>query len=266
MKAFLMLLPIGILVTGFLIYRFVGKKELLKMDLVQFIYAFIITPTLIIWIKTVVFYNLNSAGIYDQEDKFFVDTLITVVLLFFFAFMVIHSLTKTFAIKKNKDPLFNVFEHTEYFHMWLSHLATLSTALLTMFIVGNLNIFFPLLSLQANINLYLGIAVGILFGFLFYQVLFVNKVEKQQKFDRVMKLQTYIYTFLIVTAYIIFRPKFDPAYSIYWCTVLFFVSSATFSQNLIRSRKKHPNHTGFDTSLLISCGVPFKKIIKIIKS
>jgi len=239
MKTFLVLLPILILIFGFLIYRFNGRKELLRMDLVQFIYAFIITPTILIWIKTVVFFNLNNAvGISDPEDKFLIDTVLTTIALFIYAFVVIHSLTKTFAVRKNKDPLFDVFEHAEYFHLWLSHLVIYSGTLLIMFILGVLNIFSPLLISQSLISLYLGITAGILLSSLFYRSLWVYKVEKRAKFDRVLKLQMYFYTFMLVVAYIIFRPKYSPQFSMYWCTSVFYIFLVIFSQMLKRGKNK----------------------------
>jgi len=245
MRTFLVLLPIFILVFGFFIHRFGGRKELLKMDLVQFIYAFIITPTILIWIKTAVFFNLNNTvGINDPEDKFLVDTIITTISFFIYAFVVIHSLTKTFAIRKNRDPLFDVFEHAEYFHLWLSHLVTYSGALLIIFSLGILNIFSPLLLSQSLINLYVGIAAGILLGLLFYQALRTYRVEKQARFDRVMKLQIYFYTFILVVAYIIFKPKYSPQFSMYWCTSVFYFLSVVLSQMLIRSRKRFQSQLG----------------------
>ena len=244
MKTFLVLLPIFTILLGFFIYRFGGRKELLKMDLVQFIYAFIITPTILIWIKTVVFLNLNNAvGINDPEDKFVVDTILTTFSFYLYAFIVMHSLTKTFAIKKDKDPLFDVFAHAEYFHLWLSHLVTYSGALFLIFALGVLNIFSPLLIQQSAINIFISFAIGILLSYLFYRAIWGYKIEERAKFDRVIKLQIYLYTFMLVVAYIIFKPKYSASFSMYWCTSVFYIFSVAFSQILRRSEKKHQLQT-----------------------
>jgi len=237
MKTFLVLLPVLILIFGFYMYRFSGRKELMKMDLVQFVNAFVITPTIIIWIKTVVFFSLSNNNIInDPEDKFFIDTLITTISLFLYAFIVMHSLTKTFALNKKKDPLFDTFEHAEYFHLWLSHLMTYSGSLIIVLILGILNLFSPLPYFQSGINLYIGIAAGFIFSILFYEALRTFRVEKQRRFDRLMKLQIYVYTFLLTLTYILFKPRFSPQYSMYWGTIIFYIFSVVFLQFLQRSK------------------------------
>lgn len=239
MKIFFIFLPAIIVATGLFMHRLSGRKELLKMDLVQFIYAFILTPTVLIWLKIVVFFNVCSElNITDVEDKFFIDTAITTIFLFIYAFVVIHSLTKTFAMKKSKDPLFDILEHSEYFHLWLSHIVTYSSALLLLFIPGFLNVFFPFRLLVNKSNLNISILMGIIFSAAFYYALWTYKVAEQHKFDRVMKLQVYIYTFILLTTYLISRPKYSPQYIIFWCSVIFFVISTISTQFLRRKQIK----------------------------
>lgn len=239
MRIFLTIFPAVILATGALIYRQMGKKELMKIDLVQFTYAFIISPMIIVWIKTVVFLNLTEAsGISDPETKFIIDTVITILSLFVYAFLVIHSLTKTFALKKDKDPLFDIFEHAEYFHLWLSHLIVYSGVLFFAFALGVANSFFPLPLLNRGIGLVVGIFLGVLLGFIFYYAMVTYKVEKPEKFDKIMNLQIYIYTFLLTSSYIVFGPKYAPEYSVYWASAAFYLSSVGFSQILKRARRR----------------------------
>ncbi len=237
MKIFLALLPIGILALGFFIFRFNGRKELLRMDLIQFIYAFVLAPMMLIWLKTIVFYSLDAdIGVYGQEDKFVIDTVLTTILFLIYAFLVIHSLTKSFQIRKAKDPLFDIFEHAEYFHFWLSHIVVYSGGLLVMLILGGLNIFSPLLLLSSKTNLYFGIILGVIFSILYYTALRLYKTKEQKKFDKVMKLQLYAYTFLMLGAYIMFRPKFTPQYSVFWCTSFFFFFTSVLSQLVDKNR------------------------------
>jgi len=222
------------------------------MDLVQFIYAFFLTPTMLIWIKTVVFFNLESGlNITDQEDKFLIDTIITTLSFFIYAFVVIHSLTKTFAIKKAKDPLVDIFEHSEYFHLWLSHIVTYSSGLLIILSMGVINMYKPILIFSNKSNLYLGIAIGLVLSLLFYYALAIYKVESQKRFDRVMKLQIYLYTFGLMTGYLIFRPKYSPQYTLFWCSIMFFIGTTALSQVLKRTRKKQLHQINKNKALVI---------------
>ena len=148
-----------------------------------------------------------------------------------------HSLTKSFAVKKNKDPLFDVFEHAEYFHKSLTHLATYSGMLLLIFVFGCLNIFFPLLVTKSFGDLYIGIFAGMLLALIFYIFNRISKDENRKRFDRIMNLEIYFYTFTLVVVYTIFRPKYASEYAMYWSTTSFFISSAVSSQ-ILNSRRR----------------------------
>lgn len=217
-----------------LIWRFSGRKELMKMDLVQFLYAFVISPAIFIWVKTALFFNLKQELGISVNDSYWIDTTLTVIFLYIYSFVVIHSLTKSFQIKKVKDPLFDVFEHSEYFHLWLSHLIVYSGGLLLMFLLGELNTFIPITLVSTKFALYLGIVIGILFGLIFYFGMLSYKVEKQKSFDRVMKFQAYFYTFIVLVNYFIFDITFSPANTIFWCSTFFFVTSTVSIQLLKR--------------------------------
>lgn len=240
MRMFLTFLPIVILITAVLISRFNGRRELLKMDLVQFIYAFVLTPTILIWIKTVVFLNMDKElGVIDLEDKFLIDTIITITSFFIYAFVVIHSLTKTFAIRKSKDPLFDIFARSEYLHLWLSHVVIYSSGLLVVLFVGGLNIFFPITLILQKSTLHLGITIGIILSLVFYYAIWSYRTAEPKNFDRVMKLQIYIYTFLLLAVYTILRPEFSPQFTLFWSSAIFFVSTAALSQTLKRGNAKN---------------------------
>lgn len=220
------------------------------MDLVQFIYAFVLTPTIFIWLKTVIFFNLgNDLGVVlDYEDRFVIDTFVTAIMLVIYAFTVIHSLTKTFEIKKKKDPLFDLFEHSEYFHLWLSHIVTYSGALILFLFLGIINIFFPMVFFVKSINLYAFVVVGIIFSMLFTFAVDIYKVEGKDKFARVIKLQTYLYTFFLLVIYLFERPKYLPQHSIFWFCAAFFVGCVLLSQvkfTKLRNRVMNTFHLVF---------------------
>lgn len=236
MRLTLTFLLIALLLLVPLTWRFSGRKELMKMDFVQFLYAFVLTPAIFIWIKTALFFNLRHELGVSVNDTFWIDTTLTIIALYTYSFVVIHSLTKSFQIKKSKDPLFDLFEHSEYFHLWLSHLIVYSGALLVMFFLGELNLFLPISIISSKSALYLGVAIGVLCGIMFYWGVWVNKIEKQKSFDRIMKFQVYIYTFILLTSYLIADPKFKPPYTAFWCSIFFFVTS-TLSLQLLKRQK-----------------------------
>ena len=237
MKLIVAIIPILILLTGVLIYRFNGRKELLKMDLVQFIYAFILTPTMVLWVKTVVFLNLKKEqNLYSSEDMFLVDTIITTISLIVFGFVVIHSLTKTFSLKKQKDPLIDIFEHSEYFHLWLSHLVTYSGGLFIMLLVGLANLVAPIILFTSKQGLIIGSISGVFLSLIFHHL--IKIIEDQRKFDLVMKFQVYISTVTLMLAYLIFRPEYETKYTMFWCSIMFFLGATVVSRMLPKTRAR----------------------------
>ena len=239
MTILLTLFPVLIIALAFFTLRFNGRKELLRMDLVQFLHAFVFTPAVIIWVKTVVFSNLKVyvGESLSVEDLFLVDNILTLISLYIFSFVVIHSLTKSFQLKREKDILFDLFSHSEYFHFWLSHLITYSGGLVLMMLLGVLNLFVPLTELLTKKWLYIAVFVGILLGILFYVAMYLYRVKEQRKFDRVMKFQLYIHSLIILSLYFIVRPEYSEKYAVFWCSSFFFISSAVLMQILRRGRK-----------------------------
>ena len=239
MKPILVTLPIIFLLVSSYLYRHLGKKEVLKMDLVQFIYAFVISPVIIIWIKAVVFFNLeNGIGIISEEYKFLIDIIITTVLLYIYAFVVIHSLTKTFAIRRQKDPLIDIFEHSEYFHLWLSHFVIYSGSMLIIFLAGIINMSLSIDVITNLGQLYLAIGIAFLLSLIAYNAIINYKVKDQDKFIRVLKLEIYLAIFILAFGYLIFRPKFIPQFSLYWLSTIFFISLST-KLNVLKKEPKN---------------------------
>ena len=119
----LLVLPVIGTLVGLVFYRFQGKKDLLKIDIVQFYYTFILSPIVFVWLKTMIFVLLqaNTHNL-SMKEIYSIDTAFSVVFLLIFAFVAMHSVTKTFHLKE-KDPLYNFFFDSEYIHLWLSHLA-----------------------------------------------------------------------------------------------------------------------------------------------
>ncbi|EKD43989.1 MAG: hypothetical protein ACD_72C00045G0003, partial [uncultured bacterium] len=56
MKILLIIIPLLSLLASLGLYRYNGKKEILRFDLVQFFYAFILMPMIYIWFKSFLFF------------------------------------------------------------------------------------------------------------------------------------------------------------------------------------------------------------------
>jgi len=246
MKLVLTLLPVILLSFSLFIYRFNGRKELLKMDLVQFFYAFVLAPAIIIWLKSVVFYNFSReiGIILDSEDLFLIDNAVTILCLYIYAFVVIHSLTKTFKLKVEKDPLFNIFERSEYFHLWLTHVVTFSAGLFIMLLIGMINIFLPFSLASSKQNLFTSVVIGVVLGFIFYIGMRFYKDKEAKKFKRLIKFELYICAFFLLLTYIVIRPKYSPEHLLFWCSVFFFITATTFTQLGLRNKFTQPRRLG----------------------
>lgn len=216
MKLFYLLIPLFTISSAILIYKHTGKKSIMNMDLVQFLYAFLISPILFVWSKTILHYLLKQEVTINLTDGviFLIDTLFSVVFLFLSAFIVIHSLTKSFELKVKQDPLHDLFEHSEYFHLNLSHLA---------FYIGA----FSLFSLVAFVNAFTIIEIPIISP-LFYFLLFLAFIvgcmvaisilltELGVKFDKFMKLLIACFFFFHSLSFFIFDPAFSYQHIIFW--------------------------------------------------
>ena len=231
MKTVFILFPFILLISGLSIFRFSGKKDLMKMDVVQFFYAFVLAPTIFIWLKTIVFINLRKTfGVFlDVEDAFVVDTILTIFALYINSFVVIHSLTKSFHLKKLKDPEFDLHSHSEYFHLWLSHFVIYSGGLLLMLFLAGLNVRYPIYTVESMRGLTMGILSGVVLGFIYIASLKNYVVPDQKKFDKVIKVQLIAYGALLLFAYFTGQLEMSPQYLMYWCSFMFFISAGIFS-------------------------------------
>jgi len=225
----LILMPIVILSAGVFIYKFQGKKDLLHLDLVQFIYTFILAPLLFIWFKTFFFLLLKTNGSLSEQWLFILDTAFTMLLFYLYAFIVMHSLTKTFRLK-SIDPLYDFFYHNEYIHLWLSHLVMLFGSISLLVILGLLNLFLPqgiYFSRQVLIGLLLiGFVSGVV-GYLTVMMADPKQQKKRVSFTRIAKLAMGAGFLILMTGFFIITPSFNSGYFLYWFVLTFFAGMTT---------------------------------------
>ena len=231
------LLPFLGVLAGMIIYRFQGRRDVLKLDVVQFYYVFILGPTIFVWLKTAIYIFLQTAQL-SNRAMFATDTFFSVIFLFFYAFMVMHGLTKTFWLK-NHDPLYDLFLASEYIHLWLSHLVMYVMALIIIIAISLMNLWFPLnwfLNQQVFLLLLL---LSFVFGILLYVFMITADPKQGDDFRliRVFKLGLGIAFSAHATLFVINTPEFNSQYIIFWSIFAMIISSTTLGFISYRSER-----------------------------
>jgi hypothetical protein len=232
MAIMLYLIPLFAILSGFLIYRHNGRREFMQLDLIQFLYTFILAPLFFLWAKTFIFFLLRSEATISLStgQLFTIDTAFSLFLFYMYAFIVMHSLTKTFRLNTERDPLYDLFHHSEYIHLWLTHIVTGIGSMVLLIILAIVNIYFPLLVAMSKPVFYLVCAAGILAGSVSFVGLWLTDPRQNgRRYMRLMKLAIGISFIILTTAYFIVTPSFDSRYGLYW--FIFF----TFSTMLVWS-------------------------------
>lgn len=234
----LLLIPILTIFSGLFMYRYVGEKRFLKLDLIQFLQAFIFLPVMLIWSKSFLYYILSNELALGLSNKSLIvfDTILTVLLFYIFAFIVLHSLTKTFSLRKEQDPLYDIFELSEYFHLHLSHLIIYSGAIVVGLFFSTINVFFPLEIVLSRVGFFSLLGLGILFGVLFFLTIMSYEVADAQ-FTKIMKLLSGGAVILHVLAYYLFDTSFNATYAAYWFLFAVYMTLSTALLFVERSKK-----------------------------
>lgn len=213
----LSLIPVLALISSVLVYKQNGKKEILRFDMVQFFYAFILMPTVFIWFKGFIYFLLKSelGQVISQRELFLFDTAYSVFFLFLFAFVVIHSLTKSFELKRNKDPLYDLFEHSEYYHLWVSHTIFFTGTMFLLTMLSGLNIWMDF-SLTVSNSFFYGILLTTPLTALAVFKVFMIADFGDFRFLKLMKLFIGVFFLTHGILYIIFEPAFSSEKIMYW--------------------------------------------------
>lgn len=238
MLTILVFLPVLASLAAFFLYKHAGKREILKLDLVQFIYAFVLSPLAFIWMKSfVLFFAKNEVNPnLTQNELFIIDTGFSVLFLFFYAFVVIHSLTKSFELKRYQDPLYDILTHVESFHLWISHTFMYTITLILIALLSTTNVFVPLLIDISKWSFYGLLLLGSFCGLLAFSAIWLSNFT-ENKFLKLMKLIFALLFSLHVVLYYLFDPKFNASYFVYWFVFALFGSTVFASYFIEKSRR-----------------------------
>ncbi len=214
----LAIIPLAALLSGFFIYRRTGRRDFLKFDAVQFIYAFILAPLLFVWSKSFLFYLLRQElNVHiSTTELFFFDTVFSVVAMYVYSFVVIHSLTKSFELKRYVDPLYDIFSHSEALHLWISHTALYVGAMSLFTVISLVNVVIPTPSGASKLFFYFALLFGLICGMFCYAGIWLSNFTSKDIFMNIMKLVIAISFVLHCLAYFLADPHFNANYMVYW--------------------------------------------------
>lgn len=234
-----LIIPFAALTSGFLLYRKTGKRDFLKFDAIQFLYAFILSPLVYIWLKSFIFYLLKQElNIHlSYNEIFIIDTAFSVFSMFIYAFVVIHSLTKSFELKRYTDPLYDVFSHSEALHLWVSHTALFSGSLALFTVLSLINAFIPAPVIFPKYYVFLFMVVGFLIGVLSFAAIWLANFTEKHTFLRIMKLVIALSLVLHICAYFFADPKLQTSQALFWIVMMAVFSMTLCSQVFERSER-----------------------------
>lgn len=225
MLPILIIVPVAAALIAFLMYKHVGKRDFMRLDIVQFIYAFVFIPIVFLWMKTFILYFAQNevGGSISNTQLFILDSAFSVIFLYFSSFVAIHSLTKTFEIKAQRDPLYDILKHAEQFHLWISHTFIYYISMILFVMLALVNIYIPLDVTMSKNAMYSLLIVGTFAGALGYAIVALSNFTAKS-FMRLMKLGFGIGFTVLAVCYFAFDPRFTPSYIVYWVVFTVFSS------------------------------------------
>lgn len=235
----LIILLCASLISLFL-YRFQGRKDLIRLDSVQFAYLFIYAPFLFVWLKSFVFVQLRAelGSALSTTEYFIVDTIVSVIGLYLYGIVAMKALTKTLYLKRFKDPLADLFQHTEYIHLWFSHLIMFVGVGLMMLVLSGINLLIPFEVPESKFFSMIMILMGIIFGMCWYIILLLsNPKQEHYRLLKVVKLIYGFYFSVFVSIYFVINPNLEAKFSFYWFSFFLFATFVVFSFSSYRSSK-----------------------------
>lgn len=242
-------LPLLIVISSVVMYHLNGKKEIFHMDMTQFLYTFIIGPVGFVWMKSLLFFLLrNELNLRLTLSEYLtIDTLFSVFFLFVYAFVVIHSLTKSFQLSTEKDDVFEFFAKSEFFHMDFSHYGIYLGIILLGVFLGLANLFFPfLIQPLSKLQFYWCLLGSGIFGLIAQAGMYLYR-SNGRHFLRLIKFFLGIAFLTLACGYILLEPNFNSQYIVYWSILAMTITMVAIS--LFSEQKQQGRYILFRFSL-----------------
>lgn len=207
------------LILGIVSYKFQGKRAIFSIDFIQFVYLFVLAPAIFIWWKSFIFFSLRDDLLQGMSvsQYFVLDTFLSVIYLYLFGVLAIHTITKVLWLAKHKDPLADIFKISEYFHLWWSHVILFVGAFVLITLISFMNLAFPINIDSSVISRLVMLIAGTLFGVLLYLGVWMADPKQQRRSFMKLMHMCYIICFLIhLFVYLWLTPVFHLQYSLFW--------------------------------------------------
>lgn len=221
------------------IYRYNGRREFLRFDLVQFVYAFVVGPALFVWMKSFLFVLVKPHVPEAMSLGQFVtlDTIVGVIFLYIYAFIVIHSLTKSFQLKKTRAPLYDIFEHSEYYHQEVSHGVIYAGGMAAITVAALINVRWPMEVTVAENLIWLVSLVGVAGGWIGFMGIWLFDT-KNPIFSKLIKLLYASFFVCHVMATLMWNVPFNLTNGFFWASFFGFLTTVVLS--LVLERPEQP--------------------------
>lgn len=239
MTIFLLLIPILAAISGIILYPHTGKREFLKLDFVQFFYTFVLTPFLFVWLKSFIFLVLRQElGLrLTYGQLLLIDTIVSVIFLYIFGFVVVHALTKTFSLKITQDPLYDIFRHAEFFHLDLSHLVMYIGVMALATLLSLVNLIVPFQVELAQTFFYGLLFFGVMAAVAMFTITWLYE-SPEPNYMRLMKAAFGVNFLIHIGIYLWRGVPFGAEYGAYWFFLVFFTSLVGLSLFAERPEEK----------------------------
>ncbi len=240
-----------------ILYRYNGSRQIFNLDLVQFLYLTLFGPLLFIWAKSFLFVLLRSElpVRLTLNELFIIDTAFSVISFFLFSSLAVHSLTKTFWLRRREDPDLDIFHLSEYFHLWWSHIVMFGGAMVVTTLISSANLFSPFdVPLEfVEFSMTPVVGAGFLMGVLFF-VLMVLSDPKQGGFMRLMRIGLGFFFALHVVYYFVIEPSFSLQFGGYWSIFSLFLAGVVCSilfdkSDIFEYVENHFSHEGWGENI-----------------
>jgi hypothetical protein len=195
--------------------------------------------------KTLIHQLLMGVPDLGQRTSFAIDTLFTVLFLYLAIVKTVHGITKSFSLKVKKEPEFDIFQVSEYLHMWWSHLAMYILGFVILLFISVINLLYPFAEVDFTKN---GFLIFLLIGQFLGLVIFfgvVNTKLKSGNFQSFMKILFALCSTVQALLYIFYRPAFSAVYLGYWFVSSTFLATVWCSLAFERNKFLRQIHAKF---------------------